>query len=251
MPHTPSINVDIEAIVREVIDRLGRGSASNGSSPSQRDPSRHDPTRNDPSAVPGAVTPSVPAGGVTVDARVVTAQLLGRQFAGQAVLRLRHDAIVTPAARDWLRERSVAVSTHNATPRPHARRSVVLAGDGRFELDPWLSREPLASCHTRILTNTSLPRAVAEITAHVARGDHLGILISDQPHAAVCLANRREGIRAVHAVTPAIARDAVAEVAANLLVVKTSPETNDLFDAFITPLIIADSRGLAPSSLVQ
>jgi hypothetical protein len=69
--------------------------------------------------------------------------------------------------------------------------------------------------------------ATDQLSRQLAGGGALGVLLTSSTAAAVCLANRQAGIRAVPAWDPAAVSDDVASVGANLLVV--NPAGSGLF----------------------
>ena len=67
------------------------------------------------------------------------------------------------------------------------------------------------------LASTGLTSVVRELADHAARGGRATVLLTTNPEAAACLANRWPGVRAVAGRDVASVRRAIPEVAANLL----------------------------------
>jgi hypothetical protein len=69
------------------------------------------------------------------------------------------------------------------------------------------------------LAKTGLETVVEELTAQVARGGDLGLLLTAKSVVAACLANRQRGVRAFVAASVAEVPTAIEELGAYLLVV--------------------------------
>jgi len=70
------------------------------------------------------------------------------------------------------------------------------------------------------LAQTGLTQVALELTDAVAKGGKMGVLITDRPLAAVCLANRHYGVRAAQVCHVRDVEHALAQIGANLLVVE-------------------------------
>ncbi len=161
------------------------------------------------------------AGELTIaDAVVSTATLAGR-LDGVQQLIVRPRAVITPAARDLLRERTIELS-HQANPTRHGDAATPLAiavANTRFNVDELvgsLRNEPIS---IRSVTPRGFAEILGELTREVAGGRTLGLFITDDGAAALCIANRVSGVRAAAAVNRGDAADAVRSIGANLLVI--------------------------------
>ncbi len=130
-------------------------------------------------------------------------------------------AVITPAARDYLKAKGVAVtqlaSETNATGAK--TRLAIAVDDPRFDraaLSAALRRDGVDVQH---LASSGLAQSVVELADTVVKDGVWGLLITDDTPAALCLANRRRGVRSGLANDAAEALRAVASIGANLLVV--------------------------------
>lgn len=212
--------VDLDRLVREVLVRLQAAAAS--SSPAGAAGPQQSSSAN------GAVRPARPgesASGVLVASeRLITAATIGDRLAGVRQLQAPEGAIVTPAARDLLRERGVRIefAACAVSPQPPAAKGRFVCGLAQCEYDPaplerWLRQRGHA---VERIAATGLPSVVAEVADEVVKGGALGLVWTNRSAAALCLANRQRGVRAVLAVGPAYVAAAVASVGANVLVVE-------------------------------
>ncbi len=156
---------------------------------------------------------------LALDEAVVSATVLADRLAGVGRLMVRRGAVVTPAARDLLRERNIDLSYQTAASQAGARtRLVVGLADTNCPtttLFNLLTREPLAIEH---VTATDLAAVLDELAGQLAKPMTLALLLTGESAAALCLANRLPGVRAA---TAGSIRDVVAAIAAigiNLLV---------------------------------
>jgi hypothetical protein len=225
--------IDVELVVREVLAQLaaapaegpgardeGRGARGEGretrgqargteglgtSVPSQP---RAEPTRD--------ATPFT----LTVTARVVTMHdVIGRLDLIRRVV-VSPDAVVTPAVRDELLRRGIALEQADSLKnRPVAVRLALMTA--RTDFDPTMLVAALGREGFRVDRSASdcLIAAVDAMAGEVIKPDTLGVLITPHATAGVCLANRLAGVRAISGIdAPAVAA-ASAAVGANLLIV--------------------------------
>ena len=231
-------HAQIDRLVREVMERLGpelrAGLASatphNGSAAlSGSTSSNGSPSHNGAASAPSA---SAPQAIVLTQKLIALADVEGRVPKGAAVT-IAGKAVITPAARDYLRAQQARIETQAAAAKSSgasaARRSVSLAAAGSarngaarsvlVELpDRLASLLAKAGLAVERIAHVSLPGTVAELTENVALGGNLGVLLTDEPAVAVCLANRRRGVRAAAAANLEELEAAWAAIAVNLLV---------------------------------
>jgi hypothetical protein len=166
---------------------------------------------------------------IVADAVVSAAALVGRLDAVRRLL-VRPKAIITPAARDLLRERKIdlacqAVSTTNGDARTPL---AIAVANTRFNVDELmrvLRNDPIA---IRSLTSRGFVEMLGEMIEDVAGGTTLGLFITDDAAAALCIANRASGVRAASAASRGDAAEVIRSIGANLLVV--SPRGRTLFE---------------------
>lgn len=128
-------------------------------------------------------------------------------------------AVITPAARDELRKFAVAVASATDGKTIARVRLVLAAAETTFErtaLAAALAGEGIA---VELIASRELASAVDELTRKVVVDKQFGLLITDMPAAALCLANRQRGVRAALAHGLAAVSEAVEMIAANLLVI--------------------------------
>ncbi len=194
---------DIERIVREVLAQLG---ADAKSAPAP--------------AAPADVSPAGREGDVYIDARVVTLESIAGRLQGVKQIAVPPGALVTPAVRDELRHKGVAlVCGSMTTGRKELPRVLLIVG--RTRDDPAAAVEMLAREGVQVQTESSdcMIASTDKLAAAVALGQSLGLLWTRHTAAGLCLANRHAGIRAVLATGVSATAAAVAAVGANVLVV--------------------------------
>ena len=202
---------DVEQIVREVIAEIERqqGSASAPASCT--------------TAMPDA-SPSLPkqdARELVVCSRVVSLAEIGDRLSHIRRLVVPADAIITPSVRDALADRNIAIdfgTSNTNTPATAARLLLVAA---RTKYDPAGLVAALGAEGLNVETQTSgcLIQTADELASCVNGGMTLGVLMTHDVAAALCLANRLSGLRAVAAGNRADAIDAARAVGANVLIV--------------------------------
>ncbi len=200
------MSVDVEKIVREVLARLNAESML--------------PKR----AITSTPTTSVNAAELALDGKVVTLEHLRGKLGGIQVVSIQRGAIVTPAVRDLLKEKKVELSwrvvgANRNKPVASQITSVVL-GLAETNYEPVKLIHSLNQLGATVvrLANVGLAAVIGELTDEVAKNGQTGLLLTSQTVAAVCLANRIRGVRAVTGESRAKIASAVIAVGANLLV---------------------------------
>ena len=245
------LQFDIERIVREVVRRLQSAqAAATGTVP-------HGPvnaTRVPGSAAPAsdaqAADPSVGSKALQLCDRVVTLALLEGRLDGVKRVLIPVGSLVTPAVRDELRKRQVELVRGGASSPAapdSASRGRRSAGDEATTLtrvadtglvvgvvtgtqDPAVLVKTLCADLGEVscLTGSSLLEVVQRVSGVIVGQRRNAVLLTNQPAAAVCVANRRRGVRATWGWSAAAAAEATQTMGVNLLVV--DPAAHSVFE---------------------
>jgi hypothetical protein len=218
---------DVDEIVRSVLARLGTGQPTGAGS-------------NVP-AGPAGAPPAAPASKkLRIAGRVVSLADLPGGLDGASAVVVDAAAVVTPSVRDLLRHRGMGLefAPRSAAPAPRLP-LVVGVAEARFSPDTLVHALDRRGVQVERVASTGLAGVVTELADLAARGGKLGLCITGRPAAAVCLANRHRGTRAVTETGPARVEAAVREAGANLLVL--DPERWGLGD--LHRAVIGFARG--------
>ncbi|HEY2881374.1 MAG TPA: hypothetical protein VGJ15_03050 [Pirellulales bacterium] len=193
-------NDQIDRIVSEVLSRLGRAPASG--------------------ARTGQGTTSAASGELQLTEQVVSAAALSGRLNGVQRLVVSARAVVTPSARDLFREKNITLVRALKTATSVAATPIVLASVGlKIEADGLVKALAQQGLAVRHLAANELGPAVIEMAGAASRGSTVGVLLTDNAAAAVCVANRQRGVRAVSAGNRGEVNDAIRSIGANLLVI--------------------------------
>jgi hypothetical protein len=209
MTQTP---LDIERVVREVLAELKRAPAT---------------ATQEPTAA--AQIAKQVGGELVLSTRLVTMEEIGDRLGGIRRVVVGPQAVVTPAVRDALRQRNIALSRALPVKNTSAAllRLVVVAARSKFDpklLANTLQSEGLAvQCHK----TDCILAATDQLAGELAKGDALGLLLTPHTAAALCLANRLAGVRAVLGSNANSVGADLSAVGANLLV--ADPQSVSLF----------------------
>ena len=169
---------DVERIVGEVLRRL-----------------RQDDAGHDAHERAAAEKSQENSATVTIAERVVSLAALEGRLAGVDKVLVSGDAVVTPAAGDELRRRKITLeikrkeTVKQQSQRPIVAASTVVAPTLLAVVDREGGDVTRAVCSETVA-------AVRQLQQAVCRDGCLGLLLTDRPAAAACLANRKAGIRA-------------------------------------------------------
>lgn len=210
--------IDVEQVVREVLARLGIAPQPAPALSTQR----QEQTSPQP-------TPAATNGQLVVPHRVVTlADVVGR-LDGMKRLVVTPRAVVTPSVRDELARKGVSL-VHEETASvqlPDAVRLVMTILGSQFDPAGLIRALEVEGIPVQTHKLDCLIAATDLLAEEVVKPNTLGLVVSAHAAAAICLANRHQGVRAVLGIDPArVGRDA-ASVGANLLVV--DPRANGFF----------------------
>jgi hypothetical protein len=205
--------IDIELVVREVLAQLQAAPQA-------------------PVAKPQAVVAPVPTEPpseqksseqpftLTVATRVVTMNDVAGRLDSIRRVVVSREAIVTPAVRDELLRRGIALDCAKSPSGAAATIRISLM-TARIDFDPTTLMATLGREGFQLTQSSSdcLIAASDQLAAEIGQGDILGVLLTRHAAAGLCLANRLAGVRAIGGIdAPAVAA-ASAAVGANLLVV--------------------------------
>ena len=195
---------DIEQIVREVLRRLDAPSGAPQGRTSERD--------------------LVAQGdGLTLTGRVISLTDVDGRLDGVNTIHLVRGAVLTPAARDYLKHRGITISRSvagGATQSPSGVHALVLGmAETDYDSSSIVSYLAKRGVPMQQLARTGLPDVAREMCDAVALGGQRGLLFTAETTAALCIANRRRGVRAALANDSATVEAALRSIAANLLVI--------------------------------
>jgi hypothetical protein len=210
------MDIDVTQIVREVIAELERRQGADAAAP--------DGPAAGCAAAPETNQPTATSANpreLVVCSRVVSLAEIGDRLAHIRRLVVPPGAVITPAARDALEDRNVALVFGPTGQPATATAAKLLLVTVRTTYDSGGLVGALRGEGINVESQTSdcLIRSVDTLAGRVADGATLGVLLTPDAAAAMCLANRLSGVRAVSATQPGAAVDAARAVGANVLVV--------------------------------
>lgn len=245
MSRTELHNIDVDRVVREVLARLaaapsekgscgcqGEGAAKHGNSSSNlsSDGAAHGGCRcaekssSRVASADAAVPPQIAAQQLILSGNVLTVRDLEGRLSGVRTVQVALKTIVTPAAADLLREAGVTLlrgaaanAAGSATPASH--RLLLATAQTKYCTDALTKDLRRAGVDVTRIPRGSLAEAVSAVAAQVSAERLSALVVSDEPYAAACLANRRAAVRAAVVQTADDARRAIAAIGANVLVV--------------------------------
>jgi hypothetical protein len=210
LQHNRNQRATIEQIVRQVLADLRSGQPSARPTASTAKPSVN--------AVPGQLT---------LTSKIVSASLLEGRLDGISQLVVPRGAVITPAARDELKRRNVTIASAVSLANTSSAASLHVAVAGtRYDARPLLSALAAEGIHAAQERASDLIEATTQLAPAARTG--FALLVTDEAAAALCLANRHAGVRAVLATNATAVDAAVASVGPNLLVI--APTGRSVFE---------------------
>jgi hypothetical protein len=210
---SPSVT-EIERLVQEVMHRLG-GNAHLSQ--------RQTTNRQSGTFVSNSAEQNTPRHSLVLRQRVICLSDVEGKVDGGGTVAMPSGAVITPSARDYLRGRNArleCVSVGARTATGNRTVSFALASRG-ISAEPMVRTIEKLGMSVQRVPNSGLAGVVSELCDAVALGGNLGLLITEEWAAALCLANRRRGVRAATAQCVAEVEEASTAIAMNLLVLRS------------------------------
>ncbi len=239
-------HAEIDRIVRDVLARLGAAVVPAPTPPTNtQQNSKPTPAASNDSSPPEPPKPD-PSRYVVAE-RVVTLATLNGNLNGAAVVAVRRGAVITPAVRDELKSRNIRLEYYDAA-RPGAAsqsdlpRLIVGVADVAWDVSAALDAigghvQGLATLGS--LQHADLPSLVRRMSETITSRPALGLVLTARPAAAVCLANRFPGVRAIWGCNVRAVQEALPSVAPNVLAYNPNNvparEQRMLVREFVTP----------------
>lgn len=170
--------------------------------------------------------------------RIVTWTALAQRLGNAQQVQIGDRAIVTPAAREELKRRGLQLIRGYARPghepgpaRPGDREisaadAVLFVAACETNDDPAKAMTSLAGMRVERIEGGELAPTVLRLTREILKAKRPGVLLTGSAAAALCLANRNYGIRAIAAGDVRRVDREAGAIGANLLVVDTSAKNH-------------------------
>jgi hypothetical protein len=208
--------LDLEAIVREVYRRLEQ--LSDGGAADMNDEAE---TKKQASAKPAAQQTATDAAQLELADRTITMGLIAGRLDGVKEMLVPAGAVVTPSVRDELRRRQVVLRTAGKQAADAAPRAALVLGvtGGVDRAGAAVAAVQAEGSAAERIDHDCVLEVVRQVTHAIVAQPRIGLVLTDRPAVALCLANRHTAIRAAWGVNAASVRDATSLIGANLLVV--------------------------------
>lgn len=213
--HPEITTQQIERIVREIVSRLNNGNAQvtqNGSS---------EKTENQ-------------VGTLTLTEKVVSVETLGGKLDNVSQLRLQPKAVLTPAARDELRDKGIEILFDHAVATTTGRPDLILGTTDETNAQQLSDRLAQIGIKTQLIHDNCARRLVANLTKRFSTTGRL-IVVADQPYTATCVANRNQNVRAAVVRDEAELKIVSKEISPNVIVIPADRAT--IVDAVAKALV--------------
>jgi hypothetical protein len=127
-------------------------------------------------------------------------------------------AVLTPAARDELRKRGIALASAVESQKSTQRAQILILAEASIQSMPLVAALERDGARIQVTSAACGADAVLELCRRVLAERCLGLILTAEPALALCLANRQRGVRACQAHDVQAAMDAIKSIAPNLLV---------------------------------
>jgi hypothetical protein len=191
----PNQEDQVDQIVREVLSRLG----------------------GKPEAK--VIGPSSPVNELAIAEIVVTVASLSGKLDEIRRLVVSPRAVVTPAARDLLKENNITLVRSLRTATPTTVRVALATAGTKFDVSNLVRLLREHRVEVEQLASTGVAQVTKELAEEVGKSGKLGVLISPETTQAICIANRYRGVRAATAGSRGEVNEIIKAVGANFVVV--------------------------------
>jgi ribose 5-phosphate isomerase RpiB len=181
---------------------------------------------------------SAGSGELVISDKVVSAATLAGRLANVQRLIIPARAVVTPSARDLLKEKNVTLVRSLKSTSPTSVRVALGMAGVKYDVEGLVRLLRQHGIDVTQLPTVGLAQLTAELAKDVSKAEKLGVLLTDNVAAALCIANRQRGVRAATAGNRGEVNDIVRGIGANFLVIdpmRRSPlELQRIVEAFVT-----------------
>ncbi|HEY2251606.1 MAG TPA: hypothetical protein VGH74_11120 [Planctomycetaceae bacterium] len=184
-----------------------------------------------------AVGDSSPVPAAQIADQVVTQALLADRLNGSNQVRIGFKAILTPSARDFVKQRGIKIIRETAASKSATMRWQVIV----TKANPNISSAVASLSELGIAIDqrlSGLPaEAAAQATSALCRGEAAQVVVfTDQPEFVACLANRNDKVRAAAAANVAAIERVCVSMQVNLIAIdpasRNAHEIRGLLKAF-------------------
>jgi hypothetical protein len=167
----------------------------------------------------GRGRPKVTDGELVLTCKVVSVEGLKNRLDGITRVVVPRGAVITPAARDELRARQIAIASAVGGSKTSPSKHLLIGrSECKFNLDSLFALLSRDGIHAEQAPDGDLIACVETVCGHALAGQQRALLLTELTAAAICLANRRKGVRAASG-SVADLPAAVASINPNVLIV--------------------------------
>ena len=161
---------------------------------------------------------------------IVTASMLEDLRRSGAEIRIKKDALITPAARDWLKDHRLPVTWDEAGSAKGGKSFAAVMDASRPEMRAirvWLDRMGgLSEIIEPVGGQSGILSATRRLCGRVFRKEVTkGLVFAHDAAAPLCIANKHNGIRAIPGVNVPSVEEANRELGPNILVIEYPTQT--------------------------
>jgi hypothetical protein len=230
----------VARLVGEVVQRIRDAGATPSASTTRAGGSPPPAAGSAPAPVATAAPAASPGGHVLAD-HVVTLAVLERVPAGTRRVVVGARAVLTPSAREHAADTGIEIVRQAGTPMTAAAAPrMFLVAHAACPADPSAKMAAIARAipGTQRLPTTGLADVLAALAIHAGRDGARAVLLTGRPHLAVAAANRHASLRAVTGHDAIRVKGAVAECAANLLVLDPAALSSSALERLCSDLML-------------
>jgi hypothetical protein len=180
--------------------------------------------------------------------RVVTLAALEGRLNGASVLTVPRGAVITPAVRDELKTRGIRLEIADAPAKGEAKNFVeLLVGiadvpDDVSVLTKATQEHVTGLANVQSMQQVDLAALIGRMAEWMASRPSVAVVLTRRPTAAVCLANRHRGLRAVWANTPKALAEAMNTIAPNVMIYNPAAHSVSAQRAILREFVSAGVR---------
>jgi len=218
--------IDVDKVVREVLARLDAAGEPSAAAVRKGDVPGPSAAKQE---TPAVAVSGDSDGALAVRAPVVTMVELEGRLAGVKRVVVPARSVVTPSVRDELHRRKITLvhdQEMRGAPAGTVRLVVTVVGS-RFDARALTRAIQSEGIEIESRRADCVISATDQLAGDVGRPNTAGVVLSEHPAVALCLANRHRGVRAIWGIDADAVDVEAAAVGANLMVV--NPEAARVF----------------------
>ncbi len=185
---------------------------------------------------------SSPVNELAISETVVTIATLAGKLTDIRRLVVSPRAVITPSARDLLKEKNITLVRSLRSATPTTLRVALATTNTKFDVSGIVRSLREHRVEVEQLASVGVAEVTKEVAEEVGKSGKFGVLITSEITQTLCIANRQRGVRAAMANTRGDVNEIIKAVGANFIIVDPNRRSQFEVQRIVEAFCLAGSR---------